>query len=162
MYIRLFWQGNHNTHGHIRCVYTVLANPIYLVRRNTCQQMLHYMLTLHARQMVAETYIQWFRIAYSDQPCQQMLLYMLTLHARQMVAEIYIQWFKIAYRGPKFHTVARIQSYIQRPKLHTVAHIQSCVQRPTSKVTYSGQHPKLHTEAQVTYSGPHLKLHTEA
>ena len=25
-----FWQGNHHTYGHIRCVYTVLANPIYI------------------------------------------------------------------------------------------------------------------------------------
>ena len=29
MYIRYFWQGNHHTHGHIRCVYTVLANPTH-------------------------------------------------------------------------------------------------------------------------------------
>ena len=27
MYIRYFWQGNHHTYGHIRCAYTVLANP---------------------------------------------------------------------------------------------------------------------------------------
>jgi hypothetical protein len=31
VYIRciygIFWQGNHHTYGHIRCVYTVLANP---------------------------------------------------------------------------------------------------------------------------------------
>ena len=27
VYIRYFWQGNHHTCGHIRCVYTVLANP---------------------------------------------------------------------------------------------------------------------------------------
>jgi len=30
VYIRYFWQGNHHTYGHIRCVYTVLANPIWL------------------------------------------------------------------------------------------------------------------------------------
>jgi hypothetical protein len=24
---RCFWQGNHQVYGHIRCVYTVLANP---------------------------------------------------------------------------------------------------------------------------------------
>jgi hypothetical protein len=23
-----FWQGNHQRYGHIRCIYTVLANPI--------------------------------------------------------------------------------------------------------------------------------------
>jgi hypothetical protein len=28
VHIRCFWQGNHHTYGHIRCVYTVLANPI--------------------------------------------------------------------------------------------------------------------------------------
>jgi hypothetical protein len=28
VYIRYFKQGNHHTCGHIRCVYTVLANPI--------------------------------------------------------------------------------------------------------------------------------------
>jgi len=26
VYIQYFWQGNHHTYGHIRCVYTVLAN----------------------------------------------------------------------------------------------------------------------------------------
>ena len=26
-YIRYFWQGNHQIYGHIRCIYTVLANP---------------------------------------------------------------------------------------------------------------------------------------
>ena len=29
MYTRYFWQGIHHTYGHIRCAYTVLANPIY-------------------------------------------------------------------------------------------------------------------------------------
>jgi hypothetical protein len=27
-----FWQGNHQTYGHIRCIYTVLANPTYLLQ----------------------------------------------------------------------------------------------------------------------------------
>ena len=27
VYIRYFWQGNHEMYGHIRCIYTVLANP---------------------------------------------------------------------------------------------------------------------------------------
>jgi len=27
MYIRYYWQGNHQIYGHIRCIYTVLANP---------------------------------------------------------------------------------------------------------------------------------------
>jgi len=30
VYIRYFWQGNHQIYGHIRCIYTVLANPIYI------------------------------------------------------------------------------------------------------------------------------------
>jgi hypothetical protein len=29
VYIPFFWQGNHHTYGHIRCVYTVLANPTH-------------------------------------------------------------------------------------------------------------------------------------
>ena len=29
VYIRHFWQGNHHIYGHIRCVYTVLANPTH-------------------------------------------------------------------------------------------------------------------------------------
>ena len=29
VYIRCFWQGNHQLYGHIRCFYTVLANPKY-------------------------------------------------------------------------------------------------------------------------------------
>jgi len=28
VYIRYFWQGNHQIYGHIRCIYTVLANPM--------------------------------------------------------------------------------------------------------------------------------------
>jgi len=29
VYIRYFWQGNHQIYGHIRCIYTVLANPTH-------------------------------------------------------------------------------------------------------------------------------------
>ena len=28
------WQGNHQLYGHIWCVYTVLANPTYVVVAN--------------------------------------------------------------------------------------------------------------------------------
>jgi len=31
VYIRYFWQGNHQIYGHIRCIYLVLANPTYFV-----------------------------------------------------------------------------------------------------------------------------------
>jgi len=31
VYIRYFWQGNHQIYGYIRCIYTVLANPTYTV-----------------------------------------------------------------------------------------------------------------------------------
>ena len=27
VYVRYFWQGNHQIYSHIRCIYTVLANP---------------------------------------------------------------------------------------------------------------------------------------
>jgi len=27
--VRYIWQGNHQIYGHRRCIYTVLANPIY-------------------------------------------------------------------------------------------------------------------------------------
>jgi len=27
VYVRYFWQGNHQMYGHIQCIYTVLANP---------------------------------------------------------------------------------------------------------------------------------------
>ena len=29
VYIRCFWQASPEIYGHIRCIYTVLANPIY-------------------------------------------------------------------------------------------------------------------------------------
>jgi hypothetical protein len=29
VFIRCFWQGNHHIYGHIRCIYTVLANPTH-------------------------------------------------------------------------------------------------------------------------------------
>jgi hypothetical protein len=31
VYIRYFWQGNHQIYGHIRCIYLVLVNPMYIV-----------------------------------------------------------------------------------------------------------------------------------
>jgi len=33
VYIRFFWQGNHQIYGHIRCICTVLANPIHALLR---------------------------------------------------------------------------------------------------------------------------------
>jgi len=30
VYIRYFWQGNYEIYGHIRCIYTVLANPMHV------------------------------------------------------------------------------------------------------------------------------------
>jgi len=32
IYIRYFWQGNHQIYGHIRCIFTVLANPTHSLR----------------------------------------------------------------------------------------------------------------------------------
>jgi hypothetical protein len=32
VHVRYFWQGNHQIHGHIRCIYTVLANPSVRLR----------------------------------------------------------------------------------------------------------------------------------
>jgi len=29
VYIRYFWQGDHQTYGHVRCIYTDLANPLH-------------------------------------------------------------------------------------------------------------------------------------
>jgi hypothetical protein len=31
VYIWYFWQGNHQIYGHIRCIYTVLANPTHCI-----------------------------------------------------------------------------------------------------------------------------------
>jgi hypothetical protein len=31
VYIRFFWQENHQIYGHIRCIYMVLANPIHII-----------------------------------------------------------------------------------------------------------------------------------
>jgi len=36
--MRRFWQGNHHTYIHIRCVYTVLANPTYKLA--ACQHLI--------------------------------------------------------------------------------------------------------------------------
>jgi len=33
--IRYFWQGNHQIYGHIRCIYTDLANPNYTLYAET-------------------------------------------------------------------------------------------------------------------------------
>jgi hypothetical protein len=34
VHIRLFWQGHHQTYGHIRCICTVLANPKHNAKRS--------------------------------------------------------------------------------------------------------------------------------
>ena len=31
VFVRYFWQGNHQIYVHIRCIYTVLANPMCLL-----------------------------------------------------------------------------------------------------------------------------------
>ena len=30
VHVRFFWQGDHQIYGHVRCMFTVLANPTYL------------------------------------------------------------------------------------------------------------------------------------
>ena len=40
VYIRYFWQGNHQIYGHIRCIYTVLANPTYVAHMFGCGQLI--------------------------------------------------------------------------------------------------------------------------
>jgi hypothetical protein len=35
VYIRYFWQENHQIYGHIRCIYTVLANPEHVYYKAT-------------------------------------------------------------------------------------------------------------------------------
>jgi len=37
VYIRYFWQGNHQIYGHIWCIYTVLANPTHMHRTRANQ-----------------------------------------------------------------------------------------------------------------------------
>ena len=36
VYTRYFWQRNHETYGHIRCIYTVLANPTHEIGTACC------------------------------------------------------------------------------------------------------------------------------
>jgi len=31
VYVRYFWQGNHQIYGHILCIYTILANSMYVL-----------------------------------------------------------------------------------------------------------------------------------
>jgi hypothetical protein len=46
IYIRYFWRGNHQIYGHIRCTYTVLANPMYIAKsrlaRTVYTQCIHF------------------------------------------------------------------------------------------------------------------------
>jgi len=35
VYIRYFWQENHQVYGHIRCLYTFLANPTLVTKLST-------------------------------------------------------------------------------------------------------------------------------
>ena len=36
IHIRYFWQGNYQIYGRIGCIYTVLANPTYLLCSTAC------------------------------------------------------------------------------------------------------------------------------
>jgi hypothetical protein len=45
VYIRYFWQGNYQIYGHIRCMYTVLANPTHTFC--TCCICSHALLSVH-------------------------------------------------------------------------------------------------------------------
>ena len=48
MYIQYFWQGNHHTYSHIRCVYTVLTNlNNETLRQHEWMQMQMQMKRLH-------------------------------------------------------------------------------------------------------------------
>jgi len=51
VYIRHVWQGNHEIYGQIRCIYTVLANPIIGTqgcRSTTAPPILHYATSCNA------------------------------------------------------------------------------------------------------------------
>jgi len=37
VYVRYFWQRNHLIYGHIRCIYTVLANPTHVLCAHVCE-----------------------------------------------------------------------------------------------------------------------------
>jgi hypothetical protein len=39
VYIRYFWQENHQIYGRIRCIYTILANPSYVYCAHLQDQM---------------------------------------------------------------------------------------------------------------------------
>ena len=44
VHIRYFWQGNHQIYGHVRCIYTVMANPsgkTWGVRETFCSPFSH-------------------------------------------------------------------------------------------------------------------------
>ena len=55
VYIRYFWQGNHQLYGHTRCIYSVLANPTHT---NT---QIHLHIHMHIR---IHTYIGLARTVY--------------------------------------------------------------------------------------------------
>ena len=54
VYVRFFWQGNHQIYGHIRCVYTVLANPTHTASLCTAYKSHGYHVLLFAKYVQAE------------------------------------------------------------------------------------------------------------
>jgi len=42
VYIRYFWQVNHQIYGHIRCVYTVMANPTHVLQMGSIGMLVRY------------------------------------------------------------------------------------------------------------------------
>ena len=63
VHIRYFWQGNHQIYGHIRCIYTVLANPTHFAR----SWLLYVMNTFIGKEAV------WFLTLYSILVSSQMV-----------------------------------------------------------------------------------------
>ena len=55
VYVWYVWQGNHKIYGHIRCIYTALANPFHTLLLRRCPEYtvvwdvcIWYWLTLHS------------------------------------------------------------------------------------------------------------------
>jgi hypothetical protein len=61
IYMRYFWQGNHRIYGHIRCIYTVLANPMYMRAKCTCKWL---------KDVVVEKVVCFFACSWSPSVCR--------------------------------------------------------------------------------------------
>ena len=134
MYIWYFWQGNHHTYGHIRCIYTVLANPKY-----------------HPKARSTKTNVQQHK--RSSNVRQRTTVYIHTTHNG-----IYTHnTRRYIYTEPYIYKHTTTQTFIQRTATHNGIYTQRCIYTQHTTVYI---HNGTYTNVQQHKRSSNVRRHT--